>query len=77
MRWGRPVAVQVVVALVGRIPEGERDCDWELVAHQVSEVILRVEVTEHRRMWVRCGCERCTLAQLPEGVPAGAFGSEV
>jgi transposase len=44
------------------------------VAHQVSEIITRVEVTEHRRLRVRCDCGACTLAGLPDGVPAGAFG---
>lgn len=44
------------------------------VAHQVSEIVTRVEVTEHRRMRVRCDCGACTLAGLPDGVPAGAFG---
>ncbi len=52
-------------------PEGDPVC------HQVSEIIVRVEVTEHRRMRVRCECGRCTLAGLPDGVPAGAFGPEV
>jgi transposase len=47
------------------------------VAHQVSEIITRVEVTEHRRMRVRCDCGACTLAALPDGVPAGAFGPGV
>jgi transposase len=49
----------------------------EPVCHQVSEVIVRVEVTEHRRMRLRCDCGRCTLAELPEGVPASAFGPSV
>lgn len=52
-------------------------CEGDPVAHQVSEIIVRVEVTEHRRMRVRCGCGRCTLAELPGGVPAGAFGPGV
>ena len=47
------------------------------VAHQVSEIVTRVEVTEHRRMRVRCDCGACTLAGLPDGVPAGAFGPGV
>lgn len=47
------------------------------VAHQVSEILTRVEVTEHRRMRVRCDCGACTLAGLPDGVPAGAFGPGV
>lgn len=55
---------------------GERDRVGEggPVAHQVSEIIVRVEVTEHRRMRARCRCGCCTLADLPAGVPAGAFG---
>jgi len=44
------------------------------VAHQVSEIIVRVEVTEHRRMRTRCQCGRCTLAELPAGVPVGDTG---
>jgi len=28
-------------------------------------------------MRVRCDCGRCTLAELPAGVPAGAFGPAV
>ena len=55
----------------------ERVCDGDPVSHQVSEVIVRTEVTEHRRMRVRCGCGHRTLAGLPAGVPAGAFGPEV
>jgi transposase len=47
------------------------------VAHQVSEIIVRVEVTEHRRMRVPCTCGCRTLAELPVGVPAGAFGPAV
>lgn len=49
----------------------------EPVAHQVSEIVTRVEVTEHRRLRVRCCCGACTLAALPDGVPAGAFGPGV
>jgi transposase len=56
----------------GRVSESDRDGDP--VCLQVSEVIVRVEVTEHRRMRVRCRCGRRTLAGLPAGVPAGAFG---
>ncbi len=47
------------------------------VAHQVSELVVSVHVTEHRRMRVRCDCGRCVLAGLPLGVPAGAFGPGV
>lgn len=46
----------------------------EPVCHQVSEILTRVEVTEHRRMRVRCDCGTCTLAALPAGVPAGWLG---
>jgi transposase len=60
-----------------QISDGDRVADGDPVAHQVSEIIVRVEVTEHRRMRVRCGCGRCTLAELPAGVPAGAFGAQV
>jgi len=59
-------------------PLDERQgCEGDPVAHQVSEIIVRVEVTEHRRMRVRCDCGRCTLAGVPDGVPAGAFGPGV
>lgn len=55
----------------------DRGGDGDPVAHQVSEIIVRVEVTEHRRMRLRCECGRCTLAPVPDGVPAGAFGPGV
>jgi transposase len=48
------------------------------VAHQVSEIEVGVLVTEHRRLRARCGrCGRQTLAELPTGVPAGAFGPSI
>ena len=56
---------------------GDRVADGDPVAHQVSEIIVRVEVTEHRRMRARCSCGWRTLAELPAGVPAGAFGPAV
>jgi transposase len=59
------------------IGEADRVADGEPVAHQVSEIVVRTEVTEHRRMRVRCRCGRCTLAPLPAGVPEGAFGASV
>jgi transposase len=52
----------------------DRVADGDPVTHQVSEIIVRVEVTEHRRMRVPCTCGCRTLAELPAGVPAGAFG---
>jgi len=55
----------------------DRVTDGDPVAHQVSEIIVRVEVTEHRRMRVPCTCGCRTLAELPAGVPAGAFGPAV
>jgi transposase len=55
----------------------EWDAVGEPVSHQVSEIIVKVEVTEHQRMRVRCDCGACTLAELPAGVPAGAFGPGV
>jgi transposase len=55
----------------------DRVADGDPVAHQVSEIIVRVEVTEHQRMRVRCSCGCRTLAELPAGVPAGAFGPAV
>ena len=60
-----------------QIADGDRVGAGDPVAHQVSEIIVRVEVTEHRRMRVRCDCGKCTLAELPAGVPAGAFGPAV
>ena len=59
------------------IADGDRVCEGDPVRHQVSEIVVRAEVTEHRRMRVRCRCGRCTLAELPAGVPAGAFGPAV
>jgi transposase len=56
---------------------GEQTLMGDPVAHQVSEIIARVEVTEHRRMRVRCDCGACTLSGLPAGVSAGAFGPGV
>jgi transposase len=56
---------------------GDRVCDGEAVCHQVSELAVSVDVTEHRRMRVRCACGHRTLAELPAGVPAGAFGPAV
>jgi transposase len=61
----------------GALDDGGRVGEGDPVAHQVSEIVVRVEVTEHRRMRVRCECGRCTLAELPAGVPAGAFGPAV
>jgi transposase len=60
-----------------QIDDAERVCAGQPVAHQVSEVVVRRDVTEHRRMRVRCRCGRCTLAELPAGVPDGAFGPSV
>jgi transposase len=59
------------------LDDGDRVEEGDAVAHQVSEIIVRVAVTEHRRMRVRCQCGKCTLADLPVGVPAGAFGPAV
>lgn len=46
------------------------------VCHQVWELPAVVcRVTEHQRLRVRCGCcGKVTLADVPAGVPAGAFG---
>jgi transposase len=60
----------------GPLDQGQ-GCDGDPVADQVSEIVVPVEVTEHRRMRVLCDCGRCTLASVPEGVPAGAFGPGV
>lgn len=54
-----------------------QDDAGEPVCHQVTEIVVRTEVIEHRRMRVRCGCGRRTLAELPVGVGAGAFGPAV
>ena len=59
------------------VADGDRVCEGEPVRHQVSEIVVRSEVTEHQRMRVRCQCGRCTLADLPAGVPGGAFGPAV
>jgi transposase len=59
------------------LSDRDRVCDGEPVRHQVSEIVVRTEVTEHQRMRVRCRCGRRTLADLPDGVPAGAFGPAV
>jgi transposase len=61
----------------GQIGDGDRVADGDPVVHQVSEIIVCVEVTEHRRMRVPCTCGCRTLAELPAGVPAGAFGPAV
>jgi transposase len=87
---GHPGRHRTMVADPDRVlehwPEACQGCGGELaegnavggpVCHQVSEIITRVEVTEHRRMRVRCECGACTLAGLPAGVPAGAFGPGV
>jgi transposase len=62
---GKPVGVE------DRVGVGDPVC------HQVSEIVVRSEVTEHQRMRVRCQCGRYTLAAVPEGVPAGAFGPSI
>jgi transposase len=61
----------------GRLDHDGQALVGDPVSHQVSEIVTRVEVTEHRRMRVRCACGACTLAGLPDGVPAGAFGASV
>ena len=54
------------------------DAVGDPVVHQVWEIEVRVVVSEHRRRRARCGCcGRQTLAELPAGVPAGAFGPSV
>lgn len=60
-----------------QIAERDRVLDGDPVAHQVSDVVVSVVVTEHRRMRVRCDCGRCTLGELARGVPQGAFGPAV
>jgi transposase len=59
------------------VGEADRVAVGDPVAHQVSEIVVWTEVTEHRWMRVRCGCGRCTLASLPAGVPEGALGATV
>jgi transposase len=58
-------------------PISDRVADGDPVAHQVSEIVVRVDVTEHRRMRARCQCGCRTLGDLPAGVPAGAFGPAI
>jgi transposase len=55
----------------------DRQAAGDAVCHQVTDIVVRVEVTEHRRMRTRCSCGCRTLADLPVGVPAGAFGPAV
>jgi transposase len=60
------------------IGEQERVAVDDPVCHQVTEIEVRVLVTEHRRQRACCAsCEQLTLADLPAGVPAGAFGPAV
>jgi len=56
--------------------EHEREPDGDPVRHQVCELPpIAVELIEYRLQRLRCpGCGRKTRAQLPAGVPAGAFG---
>lgn len=53
--------------------EGE---DVEPYRHQVTDIPpVKVEVTEYRLHTLACpGCGETTRAELPEGVPQGAFG---
>jgi len=51
----------------GMLSQPGSDGGGDPVADQVSEIITRVEVTEHRRLRVRCDCGACTLAGLPDG----------
>jgi transposase len=56
--------------LVDGAPVGDPVC------HQVWELpVVVCSVTEHQRLRRRCGCcGKVTLADIPAGVPAGAFG---
>jgi transposase len=58
----------------GDLADGEQVC--EAVCHQVWELPAVVcRVTEHQRLRRRCGCcGKVTLADVPAGTPAGAFG---
>jgi transposase len=60
-----------------QVAERDRVAIGDAVCHQVWEIVVKVEVTEHRRMRTGCGCGHETLAELPAGVPAGAFGPAV
>jgi transposase len=43
--------------------------------HQVTEIPeVRGHVTEHQRHSQRCDCGHTTCAELPPGIPRGAFG---
>ena len=64
-RCGAPIAAK------------DRQAAGDPVCHQVTDIVVRVEVTEHRRMRTRCACGCRTLADLAVGVPAGAFGPAV
>jgi transposase len=55
----------------------DRASEGDPVSHQVTDVVVSVEVTEHRRMRTRCDCGCRTLADLPAGVSGGAFGPAV
>ena len=59
------------------VNDDDRVCDGEAVRHQISEIVVSTEVTEHQRMRVRCRCGQRTLADLPTGVHAGAFGPAI
>ncbi len=59
-----------------RFAEAERVACGEPVRHQVHELPeIAVELTEHRLQRLRCpACGRHARAELPAGVPVGAFG---
>jgi transposase len=59
-----------------RFSEAERVGCGEPARHQLAELPpLAVEVTEHRLLCLRCPeCGGRTRAELPGGVPRGAFG---
>ncbi|MCP9492011.1 MAG: IS66 family transposase [Solirubrobacteraceae bacterium MAG38_C4-C5] len=61
----------------GRLTVAGREQAGDAVCHQVTDIDVRVLVTEHRRIRARCGCGHHTLAGLPAGVAAGAFGPSV
>ena len=52
--------------------------DRDPTRHQVTELPERLARTdEYRLHWGRCGCGHETRAELPDGVPSGAFGERL
>jgi transposase len=79
------VPVEQVDAVHEVKPEKCEACDARLrgkdpdpVRHQVAELpVVEPKVTEYRLHALTCGCGHVTCAELPPGVPRGAFGPSV